>query len=183
MRKSADTARAECARDQAWRRPTIEALLPHRTFTGNRPKHHPVAGTVTAFARRADRALRLKVFVQGVIWGINSFDQWGVGFGKQLEGRLTASSPPVHGRPSHDTSTLMALMRRRCGDGGTPANRVPPTARGSKQRCRGHSALAKQHVVALRQAARWCPSAQHPMRAPRSAGAGRQASGSAARAP
>jgi len=62
-----------------------EALVPHKTFPGNRP-------TNTFLYRRLDpRTLGLlvalyehKIFVQGVIWGVNSFDQWGVELGKEL---------------------------------------------------------------------------------------------------
>ena len=67
----------------------IDALAPHKTFPGNRP-------TNTLIYRRLDpRTLGMlialyehKVFVQGVIWDINSFDQWGVELGKELAGRL-----------------------------------------------------------------------------------------------
>ncbi|HRH74793.1 glucose-6-phosphate isomerase [Zoogloea sp.] len=67
----------------------IAALLPHKVFAGNQP-------STTIFLPRLDpfhlgMLLALyehKVFVQGVVWGINSFDQWGVELGKQLAGRL-----------------------------------------------------------------------------------------------
>ena len=67
----------------------IDALAPHKTFPGNRP-------TNTLIYRRLDPATlgmlialyEHRVFVQGVIWDINSFDQWGVELGKALAGRL-----------------------------------------------------------------------------------------------
>jgi glucose-6-phosphate isomerase len=68
---------------------TIDALAPHKVFAGNRPSN-------TLLYRKLDpatlgRLLALyehKVFVQGAIWGVNSFDQWGVELGKELAGAL-----------------------------------------------------------------------------------------------
>ncbi|MER3452749.1 MAG: glucose-6-phosphate isomerase [Acidimicrobiia bacterium] len=88
------------------------ALVPHRTFPGNRPT------TVILLRRLTPRTLgqlislyEHKVFTQGVIWGIDSFDQWGVELGKVLAGRvlpeLTAPTEPELG---HDSSTN-ALIR------------------------------------------------------------------------
>ena len=88
----------------------IDALTPHKIFPGNRP-------TNTLMYRRLDpftlgRLLALyehKVFVQGVIFDVNSFDQWGVELGKQLAGELL---PMVEGRvpaAGRDGSTLGLL--------------------------------------------------------------------------
>jgi glucose-6-phosphate isomerase len=85
--------------------PVKPALVPHKVFPGNRP-------TTSILLRRLDpRSLGMlialyehKIFVQGVIWGINSFDQWGVELGKTLASRLL---PELEGgalRP-HDSST------------------------------------------------------------------------------
>ena len=70
----------------------IDRLAPHRTFPGDRPS------TMILFRRLDPHTLgRLialfehKVFVQGAIWGINSFDQWGVELGKELAGPLIAA--------------------------------------------------------------------------------------------
>ncbi len=67
----------------------LTALLPHKVFTGNQPS------TLLLLPKLDARYLGLllalyehKTFVQGVIWGVNSFDQWGVEIGKQLAGRL-----------------------------------------------------------------------------------------------
>ena len=82
-----------------------EALVPHRTFPGNRPSNTILAGALIALYEH-------KVFVQGTIWGVNSFDQWGVELGKVLANRivpeLTAGDDP---RLAHDGSTN-ALVRR-----------------------------------------------------------------------
>ncbi|MBC7413605.1 MAG: glucose-6-phosphate isomerase [Herminiimonas sp.] len=63
----------------------IDALAPHRSFPGNRPSNTILLPAMTPHALGALIALyEHKVFVQGVIWGINSFDQWGVELGKAL---------------------------------------------------------------------------------------------------
>ena len=63
----------------------IEELAPHRTFAGNRPSTSLVYADHTPFSLGRLIALyEHKVFVQGVIWDVNSFDQWGVELGKVL---------------------------------------------------------------------------------------------------
>jgi len=89
-----------------------EDLVPHRTFAGNRPTNTIVADQLDPHILGALIALyEHKIFVQGVIWGINSFDQWGVELGKALAKKilpeLTASEEP---KLSHDSSTN-ALIR------------------------------------------------------------------------
>jgi glucose-6-phosphate isomerase len=81
----------------------IAAQAPHRVFEGDRPSS-------TFLYRRLDprtlgRLIALyehKVFVQGVIWNINSFDQWGVELGKELAVKLT----PIVADPSLSTAGL-----------------------------------------------------------------------------
>jgi glucose-6-phosphate isomerase len=102
--KSADEVRAEG---------TPEALVPHRTFEGNRPSTTILAAKLTPHTLGALIALyEHSVFVQGVIWDIDSFDQWGVELGKQLAkatiAELTATDEP---KLAHDSSTN-ALIRR-----------------------------------------------------------------------
>jgi glucose-6-phosphate isomerase len=87
--------------------------VPHRTFEGNRPSNTILAAELTPAALGRLVALyEHKVFVQGSIWRINSFDQWGVELGKALAGRiapeLTSPEEPALG---HDGSTN-ALIRR-----------------------------------------------------------------------
>jgi glucose-6-phosphate isomerase len=89
------------------------AQVPHRTFEGNRPSNTILAEELTPAALgRLVSLYEHKVFVQGTIWRINSFDQWGVELGKALAGRvapeLTAADEP---RLDHDSSTN-ALIRR-----------------------------------------------------------------------
>lgn len=64
---------------------TPEVLRPHREFTGNRPSNTLLLDEITPYVLGMLIALyEHKVFVQGLIWGINSFDQWGVELGKEL---------------------------------------------------------------------------------------------------
>jgi glucose-6-phosphate isomerase len=88
------------------------ALVPHRTFEGNRPSNMILAAELTPAALGRLVALyEHKVFVQGTIWNVNSFDQWGVELGKALAGRIAPEldaqmEPPLR----HDSSTT-ALIR------------------------------------------------------------------------
>ena len=92
---------------------TPEALVPHRTFDGNRPSNTLLAERLTPYTLGALVALyEHSVFVQGVIWNIDSFDQWGVELGKALAKRTavelaSADEPEL----AHDSSTN-ALIRR-----------------------------------------------------------------------
>nr|KAF6406843.1 glucose-6-phosphate isomerase [Molossus molossus] len=84
----------------------LEKLLPHKVFEGNRPTNSIVFTKLSPFILGALIAMyEHKIFVQGIIWDINSFDQWGVELGKQLakkiEPELDGSSPVT----SHDSST------------------------------------------------------------------------------
>ena len=90
-----------------------EALVPHRVFEGNRPSNVLLARRLTPHALGALVALyEHSVFTQGVIWGIDSFDQWGVELGKQLAERTLAD---LSGRapPAHDSSTNALIQRYR----------------------------------------------------------------------
>ncbi len=88
-------------------------LVPHRTFPGNRPSNTILAARLTPATLGALVALyEHSVFTQGVIWQINSFDQWGVELGKVLAQRIipelaSAEDPAL----AHDSSTN-ALIRR-----------------------------------------------------------------------
>jgi glucose-6-phosphate isomerase len=83
-----------------------EALLPYKIFDGNRPSNTFLLKQLTPFALGQLIAFyEHKIFVQGVIWNIYSFDQWGVELGKQLAGKILpelSGDTPVH---SHDAST------------------------------------------------------------------------------
>jgi glucose-6-phosphate isomerase len=97
------------------------AQVPHRTFEGNRPSSTILAAELTPAALGRLVALyEHKVFVQGAIWRVNSFDQWGVELGKALAGRIapeleSREEPPL----GHDGSTNALIRRyRRFRDGG-----------------------------------------------------------------
>jgi glucose-6-phosphate isomerase len=92
---------------------TPEALVPHRTFPGNRPSNTLLAEKLTPYSLGTLVALyEHSVFVQGVIWNIDSFDQWGVELGKQLA-KTTVAELGARDVPTlaHDSSTN-ALIRR-----------------------------------------------------------------------
>jgi glucose-6-phosphate isomerase len=92
---------------------TPDAVVPHRVFEGNRPTNVILAERLTPYALGTLVALyEHSVFTQGTIWGIDSFDQWGVELGKVLARRIipeleSESEPEL----SHDASTN-ALIRR-----------------------------------------------------------------------
>jgi glucose-6-phosphate isomerase len=92
---------------------TPPRLVPHRVFEGNRPTSTILVDRLTPSTLGSLVALyEHSVFTQGVIWNIDSFDQWGVELGKALAQRigseLSGDGPPADG---HDSSTT-ALMRR-----------------------------------------------------------------------
>ncbi|MGA8365371.1 MAG: glucose-6-phosphate isomerase [Solirubrobacteraceae bacterium] len=102
--KTADEVRAEGV---------AEAIVAHKVMEGNRPTNTILAEKLTPYALGTLVALyEHSVFTQGTIWGIDSFDQWGVELGKtmakQIIPELTAESEPQLG---HDSSTN-ALIRR-----------------------------------------------------------------------
>jgi glucose-6-phosphate isomerase len=88
-------------------------LVAHRTFEGNRPSNTILAEQLTPRTLGALVALyEHSVFVQGAIWDIDSFDQWGVELGKALAKRTAAEiASPSEPVLAHDSSTN-ALIRR-----------------------------------------------------------------------
>jgi glucose-6-phosphate isomerase len=84
----------------------IKALLPHKIFPGNRPTNSLLYRKLTP--RTLGRLIALyehKVFVQGVIWNINSYDQWGVELGKQLAKVILPELESTTATQAHDGST------------------------------------------------------------------------------
>ncbi|MEY4579707.1 MAG: glucose-6-phosphate isomerase [Pseudomonadota bacterium] len=93
---------------------TRQRLAPHRVFEGNRPSSTFVLDKLTP--RALGRLLALyehKVFTQGVIWNINSFDQWGVELGKVLAGNILAEFSEQSAVGDHDASTANLIARYR----------------------------------------------------------------------
>ena len=91
----------------------IEALAPHKVFPGNRPSNLLLYEKLDPYRLGSLIALyEHKVFVQGVIWGVNSYDQWGVELGKQLAVRLlpmVRDGAPVENKDSSTSGLIAAL--------------------------------------------------------------------------
>ena len=86
--------------------PAIEALLPHKIFEGNKPTNSILFQQLTP--RTLGKLIALyehKIFVQGIIWNINSYDQWGVELGKQLASHIQTELRSGAEITTHDSST------------------------------------------------------------------------------
>ncbi|XP_036390966.1 glucose-6-phosphate isomerase-like [Megalops cyprinoides] len=84
----------------------LEKLLPHKVFQGNKPTNSIVFKKLTPFMLGALVAMyEHKIFVQGVMWDINSYDQWGVELGKQLAKKIEPELQDDSEVHSHDSST------------------------------------------------------------------------------
>jgi glucose-6-phosphate isomerase len=114
--KTEDEVRAELAA-QGLAGDALERLVPHKVFPGNRPS------TTIVYRKLDARTLGMllamyehKVFTMGALWGVNSFDQWGVELGKQLAKRIDAELSAGADATAHDASTNqlinMARVRR-----------------------------------------------------------------------
>ena len=95
---------------------TPESVIPHRVMEGNRPTSTILAERLTPFQLGTLVALyEHSVHTQGVIWGIDSFDQWGVELGKALAGKvrsqLVASRAGSDDVAGFNASTTMLLRR------------------------------------------------------------------------
>jgi glucose-6-phosphate isomerase len=92
----------------------VERLTPHKTFPGNRPSNTILMERLTPTTLGALIALyEHKTFVQGVLWDVNSFDQWGVELGKVLAKKIEAE---LAGEPApnlHDSSTNGLIARAK----------------------------------------------------------------------
>jgi glucose-6-phosphate isomerase len=104
--KTAEQAKAEGTPD--W-------LVPHRVFEGNRPSNTILAARLTPETLGTLVALyEHSVFTQGAVWGIDSFDQWGVELGKVLAQRIIPElESPVEPKLAHDGSTNTLIRRYR----------------------------------------------------------------------
>jgi fructose-bisphosphate aldolase class I len=107
-------------REQVKAEGTTDDLVPHRIFEGNRPSNTIVAEELTPRTLGTLVALyEHSVFTQGVVWNIDSFDQWGVELGKMLAQRiipeLESATEPTLG---HDSSTNNLIRRYRTAKAG-----------------------------------------------------------------
>jgi len=110
-----DEARAQLAA-QGLTGAALEALLPHKVFPGNRPTNSILYQKLDP--RTLGRLIAMyehKIFVQGVIWNVNSFDQWGVELGKKLAGAIVPELAAAGDVTGHDASTrgLINEFKRR----------------------------------------------------------------------
>jgi len=109
--RSIEAARADMI-DQGMDRDTAERLAPHRAFPGNRPSTTILMERLTPETLGALLALyEHKTFVEGVIWDINSFDQWGVELGKVLAKRVLAAAHEGRAPEIRDPSTRSLFGR------------------------------------------------------------------------
>jgi glucose-6-phosphate isomerase len=104
--KTADEVRAEGV---------PEALVPHKVFEGNRPSNTILADVLTPAILGSLIALyEHAVFTQGVVWSIDSFDQWGVELGKVLAQKIVGEiESPTEPAMAHDSSTSNLIRRYR----------------------------------------------------------------------
>ncbi len=114
--RNAEEARAEM-QAQGLEDETLARLLPHRVFEGNKPSTTILFRKLTPYSLGRLIALyEHKIFVQGVIWDINSFDQWGVELGKQLANKILPELDPQEGEAAaelHDSSTSGLIQHYR----------------------------------------------------------------------
>jgi glucose-6-phosphate isomerase len=107
--KTADEARAELSAG-GLSGGTLEDLLPHKVFPGNRPSNSLLYPKLTPYMLGMLIALyEHKIFVQGIIWNINSYDQWGVELGKQLAKVVQKELGSNSVASGHDASTVGLL--------------------------------------------------------------------------
>jgi glucose-6-phosphate isomerase len=112
--KSADDVRIELTK-QGMKEEDIVALLPHKVFEGNRPSNTIFFPQLTPRALGSLIAMyEHKIFVQGIVWNVNSFDQWGVELGKQLANVILPELQSDAVIATHDVSTngLIAYYKR-----------------------------------------------------------------------
>ncbi|XP_064394485.1 glucose-6-phosphate isomerase-like [Halichondria panicea] len=86
--------------------PELDALLPHKIFSGNKPTNSILLQKITPYSLGLLIALyEHKIFTQGAIWNINSYDQWGVELGKQLAKIIQPELKGKEQATGHDAST------------------------------------------------------------------------------
>ncbi|MBW4046721.1 MAG: glucose-6-phosphate isomerase [Proteobacteria bacterium] len=108
--KGAEEVRHELA-DQGLNAEELETLLPFKVFGGNRPSNTLLLSRLDPFCLGALIALyEHKIFVQGTIWNINSFDQWGVELGKRLAKTIFDELSGTTGAFIHDASTSRLIQ-------------------------------------------------------------------------
>src|SRR5699024_8666337 len=103
--KTEDEVRAELS-DSDLSEEALDALVPYKMFTGNKPTNSFLIKEITPYTLGSLIVLyEHKIFVQGIIWNIYSFDQWGVELGKQLAKNILPELADDKEVTSHDIST------------------------------------------------------------------------------
>jgi glucose-6-phosphate isomerase len=105
MGKTYDEARIEVEK-QGYEGEDIESFIPQKTFEGNRPSSSILFEKLTP--KTLGRLIAMyehKIFTQGIIWGINSFDQWGVEYGKQIAKKVLPKLSDKTPSDEFDSST------------------------------------------------------------------------------
>jgi glucose-6-phosphate isomerase len=103
--RSAEEAKSEM-REAGVSCECVEVLAPHRTFPGNRPTNTILVDSLTPRTLGALVAMyEHRIFTQGMIWGVNPYDQWGVELGKQLAGVILGEIEEGRVTAGHDAST------------------------------------------------------------------------------
>ena len=118
--KTADEVRADpkTAKDAKCAGISVDELVPFNVFEGNRPTNTLLADKLTPAILGALIALyEHKVFTQGVIWNVYSFDQWGVQLGKVLAANILSAINSSEGAAGHDSSTAALVERYRKANG------------------------------------------------------------------
>ncbi len=99
-------------RDQGMTEPQIEKLLPFIVFEGNKPTNSIMYQKLTPKTLGSLLAMyEHKIFVQGIIWNVNSYDQWGVELGKVLAGGILPELKSEGAVTGHDASTNALINR------------------------------------------------------------------------
>jgi glucose-6-phosphate isomerase len=116
--KTESEARAELEK-QGLSGDALERLLPHKVFEGNRPTTSILYRRLTPHRLGSLIALyEHKIFTQGVVWNVNSFDQWGVELGKQLASQILpelATTVPTEGRDASTNGLVNHIKHLRRG--------------------------------------------------------------------
>uniref|UniRef100_A0A6G1SMR6 Glucose-6-phosphate isomerase n=1 Tax=Aceria tosichella TaxID=561515 RepID=A0A6G1SMR6_9ACAR len=108
--KTESEARKELEAKGTMDKEAVDKLLPHKVFPGNRPTNSIVVRKLDPFTLGAlIAAYEHKIFVQGAVWAINSYDQWGVELGKELAKAIEPELKSAGDVTSHDSSTNMLI--------------------------------------------------------------------------
>ncbi|MGB5872331.1 MAG: glucose-6-phosphate isomerase, partial [Bacteroidota bacterium] len=106
MRGKSRAEAEEELRRSGMEEPRIRDLLPHKVFEGNRPTNSLLVKKLTPRALGSLIAMyEHKIFVQGIVWEINSYDQWGVELGKELARAILPELTEKGEVTTHDSST------------------------------------------------------------------------------